>query len=344
TLRSFQSFLSPQRAVNAGRAALLMVSPTLRSFQSFLSPQRAVNAGQANCLFQRLTVKVTAMAAVSMVVLRAVNAARTAFLSRKLTATAAKIAAVSMVVLTVGVLLSPDKAYAAGEGGKKPPRQSWSFNGPFGVFDKSAAQRGLQVYREVCAACHSLKHVAFRNIAALGYNPDQVKAFAAEYQILDGPNDEGDSFERPGLPSDKFPSPFPNDNAARAANGGALPPDLSLMIKARAGGADYMHALLTGYRDAPAEHEVGEGLYYNPYYSTQQLAMAPPLTLDLVEYADGTPATVEQMSHDVVNFLAWAAEPEMETRKATGLKALLFLGALSVVLLLATRRVWSRVE
>ncbi|MGR4000434.1 MAG: cytochrome c1 [Alphaproteobacteria bacterium] len=250
----------------------------------------------------------------------------------------------SIIVLSVLLVSAvPNKALAASEG-EKPPHQSWSFDGPFGVFDRSAAQRGLQVYREVCSACHSLKRVAIRNIADLGYSAEQVKSLAAEYLIEDGPNNEGDLFERPGLPSDRFPSPFANDEAARAANGGALPPDLSLISKARAGGADYLYALLTGYRDAPHDHEVGEGLYYNPYFSTQQLAMAPPLVVDQLEYADGTPATVAQMSHDVVNFLVWAAEPELEERKSIGLKAMLFLGVLSIVLLLATRRVWSRVE
>ena len=248
-----------------------------------------------------------------------------------------------VVVATLAIAWAVSPAEAA-EGGKPPPKQDWSFNGALGTYDKAALQRGLQVYREVCSACHSLKRVAFRNLEALGYSSEQIKSLSAEYEITDGPNDEGDFFERVGLPSDRFPAPFANDNAARAANNGALPPDLSLITKARAGGADYLHALLTGYRDAPAGHEVPDGLYYNEYYASQQLAMAPPLTEGQVDYADGTSSSVEQMSSDVTQFLAWAAEPELEARKQMGFKVLLFLFVLSVVMFFATRRVWSRVE
>ena len=239
--------------------------------------------------------------------------------------------------------LAPAPADAAGDG-LPPPRQDWSFAGPFGRFDQDSLQRGLQVYREVCSACHGIKRVAFRNVEALGYSPAQVKSLAAEYIVEDGPDDEGDFFERAALPSDRFPEPFANDNAARAANGGALPPDLSLITKARAGGADYIHALLTGYREADEAHPVPDGLYYNPYFAGEQIAMAPPLLADLVEYADGTPASVEQMSRDVTHFLVWAAEPELEARKATGLKTIIFLAAMALVLWAATRRVWARVD
>lgn len=255
------------------------------------------------------------------------------------------LAATLVVALTLAVAGGALQAsHAAGGGGESPARQDWSFNGPFGTFDRSALQRGLQVYREVCSACHSVKRIAFRNLSALGYSGEQIKSLASQYQVVDGPNDEGDLFERPALPSDRIPGPFPNDAFARAANGGALPPDLSLMVKARADGADYIHALLTGYREPPHGVEILEGLYYNPYFSSGQIAMAPPLFDELVEFADGSPSTVEQMSADVSHFLAWVAEPELEQRKRIGLKVLLFLAAFAGVMFFATRRVWSDVR
>jgi ubiquinol-cytochrome c reductase cytochrome c1 subunit len=221
------------------------------------------------------------------------------------------------------------------------PEVHWSFDGPFGTFDRAAMQRGLQVYREVCSVCHSLKYVAFRNLADLGYNEDERKAIAAEYTVTDGPNDDGEMFERPGEPSDYFPSPFPNEKAAAAANGGAAPPDLSLMAKARVGGATYIYALLTGYEDPPADFT---GSNYNVYFPGHQIAMAAPLFEDGVAYADGTPATVEQQARDVAHFLMWAAEPKMEDRKAMGLKVLIFLVVFTGVLYAVKRKVWKDVH
>ena len=222
--------------------------------------------------------------------------------------------------------------------------QDWSFQGFFGTYDRAALQRGFQVYNQVCAACHSLHFVSYRSLQEIGFTEDEVKAIAAEAEITDGPNDEGEMFDRPGRPSDPFRSPFPNDNAAKAANGGALPPDLSLINKARVGGADYVYGILTGYHEPPAGMEMQPGLNYNAVFPGHQIAMPAPLAEDAVEYADGTPATVEQMSHDVVTFLAWAAEPEMEVRKRTGVKVLLFLFVFTGLLYATKRKIWARVH
>lgn len=221
------------------------------------------------------------------------------------------------------------------------PSQDWSFSGIFGAFDRAELQRGLQVYREVCAGCHSLKYVSYRNLEALGYNEDEIKAFAAEALVEDGPDDDGEMFERPGIPADYFPSPFPNAKAAAAANGGAIPPDLSLMAKARIGGPNYLYAILTGYGDPPAGFDLMEGLSYNAYFPGHQIAMAPPLFEDGVEFADGTPATVDQQAHDVTTFLMWAAEPKMEERKQTGIKVILFLIVFTALLYAVKRKVWA---
>ena len=221
------------------------------------------------------------------------------------------------------------------------PSVNWSFNGLFGTFDRGALQRGFQVYSEVCAACHSLSLLSYRNLQAIGFSEDQVKKIAAEVEIEDGPDDEGEMFERPGRPSDRFKAPFPNSQAARASNGGAMPPDLSLMTKARKNGANYLHALLTGFTDPPADKEMAEGMSYNVYFSGGQIAMAPPLSEDIVEYEDKTKATVAQMSRDVTTFLAWAAEPELEERKRMGIKVVLFLIVLTGLFYAIKRRVWA---
>ncbi len=225
--------------------------------------------------------------------------------------------------------------------GKELPERDWSFTGIFGKYDRGAMQRGLQVYQEVCSGCHGLRFIAFRNLGALGYSEDEVKAIAAEYSIVDGPDEEGEMFERPGRPSDRFPSPFPNDKAAAASNNGAVPPDLSLIVKARTGGADYIHGLLTGYADPPADLEILEEQNYNLYFPGNVTAMAPPLFEDAVEYGDGTPATVEQMATDLSTFLAWAAEPEMEERKSMGIGVMLFLLVFTGVLYAVKRKVWA---
>jgi ubiquinol-cytochrome c reductase cytochrome c1 subunit len=226
-----------------------------------------------------------------------------------------------------------------------PPHQTWSFDGVFGTYDRAALQRGFQVYKDVCASCHAVRHLYFRDLVDLGYTEDQVKGIAAQYQVNDGPNEQGQMFERPGRPADRIPGPFPNDEAARAANNGALPPDLSLITKARAGGPDYVAAVLTGYKDPPpAGFKVMEGMYYNEYFPGHQIKMPPPLSPDQTKYADNTPATVPQMAHDVVNFLAWAAEPTLEARHRMGFKVILFLVIAAGVFYAAKRKIWSRIQ
>ncbi len=225
---------------------------------------------------------------------------------------------------------------------------SYSFDGPFGRFDRRQLQRGFQVYREVCAACHGLEYVAFRNLHALGYNEAEVRAIADQWPIqVPSINPEtGEPATRKAIPADRFPSPYANEGAARAANNGALPPDLSLITKAREGGAAYVESLLTGYQNAPAhlpaENRPGTGLYYNPYFVNLNIAMPPPLTADgQVTYADGTAATRAQMAHDVSAFLAWAAEPELEKRHMYGLATLIFLLFGTILAYMAYQNVWA---
>lgn len=243
------------------------------------------------------------------------------------------------VALAVPALTAP--ALAATEA-PKPPSLSWSFDGIFGTFDRAAAQRGFQVYKEVCSACHSMNLVAYRNLRDLGFNEAEVKAIAASVEVTDKlPNDQGEMFQRPGLPSDKFKAPFANEKAAAAANSGKAPPDLSLMAKARPHGADYIHALMIGYEDPPADVKLTAGQSYNKYFPGHIIAMAPPLAEDAVGYTDGTKATVDQMASDVAHFLMWAAEPKMEERKRIGFQAILFLIVATGVFYAVKRKVWA---
>ncbi|MFM2279956.1 MAG: hypothetical protein RLZZ444_2187 [Pseudomonadota bacterium] len=242
----------------------------------------------------------------------------------------------------------------------KPVEQKWSFAGFYGKYDKAALQRGLKVYKEVCSACHSMKRVAFRTLTDLGYTEAQVKAFAAEYEVQDGPNADGEMFTRKAVLSDYFPSPFPNEEAAAAANGGAAPPDFSLLAKARGvergfpqfiidmfvpyqeGGVDYIYNLITGYVEAPAGVEVAEGTHFNPHFIAGiALKMAPPISADQVTYDDGTPQTVEQYAHDVASFMMWAAEPHLEERKRTGFMVMVFLLGLAALVYLTKKAVYA---
>ena len=241
------------------------------------------------------------------------------------------------------LLLAFGTAAEAAEG-TKPPAQHWSFSGMFGTFDRAAQQRGFQVYKEVCAACHAVNLLSYRHLRGIGYQEDDVKAIAAQAKVMDGPNDAGEMFERAGRPSDKFARPFPNENAARSANNGAYPVDLSLVVKARVGGANYIYALLTGYGTAPADVKIADGMSYNAYFPGRQIAMPPPLNADGVTYQDATKATIEQQARDVTTFLAWAAEPELEARKQMGLKVLLFLIVLTGILYAAKRKVWAGIH
>ena len=245
----------------------------------------------------------------------------------------------------IGGLLAamPTPARAAGEV-IAIPNTRFSFDGVFGTYDRASAQRGFQVYKEVCAACHAMRLMSYRNLRDLGLTEQQVAAIASQFQVQDGPNDEGQMFERAGRPSDRFRSPFANPQAARAANNGALPPDLSVIAKARAGGADYLYALLTGYGDPPAGVTVMEGMNYNRYFPGHQIAMAAPLNEGQVEFSDGTPSTLENMARDVSTFLQWAAEPELEERRAMGIKIILFLTVLAGLAYAVKRKIWADVH
>lgn len=237
--------------------------------------------------------------------------------------------------------LSASSAFAAG-GSVEIPEQEWSHEGIVGTYDRAAAQRGFQVYKEVCSACHGLSFLSYRNLGDLGFTEDEVASIANDYEVMDGPNDEGEMFSRPGKPSDHFQSPFANEAQARFANNGAYPPDLSLITKARPNGTNYLYALLTGYHEAPEGVELGDGMHYNAYFEGHQIAMAQPLYDGSVEYAEGQPeASLEQMAHDVSVFLTWAAEPKLEERKRTGLKVLIYLVIFTAMLYAVKRRIWK---
>ena len=223
-------------------------------------------------------------------------------------------------------------------------KQNWPFDGFFGRFDQSSIQRGFQVYREVCAGCHGIKYIAYRDLANVGFTTDEIKSIASEYEIIDGPNDEGEMFDRLAKPSDKFVGPYLNDKEARVANNGAYPPDLSLITKARAGGADYLYNLLNGYKDPPENLEISDGMYFNTIYPGNQIAMPMPIVDEIVEYEDETPATQDQIIRDVTSFLVWTAEPELEERKVLGIRVLIFLIIITLMLLAVKRKVWKDVE
>lgn len=279
-----------------------------------------------------------------------------------------------MAALAFGLVVACSASVAQeGEGGgehaasetphyplKEPEELDWSFAGPFGTYDKQQLQRGLKVYQEVCSSCHSMDLVAFRTLEGLGYSEAQVRTIASGYQIEDGPDDSGEMFERDGKASDYFPAPFDNPQQAAASNGGAAPPDFSLIAKARAaergfprfvfdiftqyaqGGPDYIHSLLTGYEEKPEDLEIPAGTHYNPYFMNgPALAMPPPLSDGQVAYEDGSPETVDQYSRDVAAFLMWAAEPHLEARKATGLTVMVFLVLFGGLVYLTKRKIWS---
>ena len=226
-------------------------------------------------------------------------------------------------------------------------KNDWSFEGIFGTFDRSSLQRGYQVYQEVCSGCHSIQHLSYRNLSEKGgpeFSLDEAKAIAAQFEVTDGPNDEGEMFTRPRRLSDKFVNPFPNIQAATAANGGAYPPDMSVLVKARKGGADYIYSLLLGYEEAPAGYELDDGVYYNKYIPGNKIMMSKPLSEGAVEYSDGTQATEAQMAKDIVTFLTWAAEPNLEARHKMGFKVFIFLIILLTLVYFSKQKVWSRLD
>ena len=226
-------------------------------------------------------------------------------------------------------------------------KTDWSFKGLFGKFDRGSLQRGYQVYTEVCSSCHSMKYVSYRNLAEKGgpeFSEDQAKAIAASFEVTDGPNDDGEMYTRPGKLSDKFVMPYDNVKAAQAANGGAYPPDMSVLVKARGDGVDYIYSLLQGYEDPPVGMSLDDGVYYNKYMYGNKIKMSAPLSDGIIEYSDGTNASVEQMSKDVTTFLMWAAEPSLEARHQMGFKAILYLIILTTLVYFSMKRIWSRIE
>jgi len=226
-------------------------------------------------------------------------------------------------------------------------KTDWSFKGLFGKFDRGALQRGYQVYTEVCSSCHSMKYLSYRNLSEKGgpeFTVEQTKAIAASFEVKDGPNADGEMFTRPGKLSDKFVMPYENVKAAQAANGGAYPPDMSVLVKARGGGANYIYSLLQGYEDPPAGVTLDDGVYYNKFMYGNKIKMANQLSDGLVEYGDGTQATVEQMSKDVTTFLMWTAEPHLEARHQMGFKVIVYLIILTILVYFSMKKIWSRIE
>ncbi len=226
-------------------------------------------------------------------------------------------------------------------------KTDWSFKGLFGKFDRASLQRGYQVYTEVCASCHSMKYLSYRNLSEKGgpeFSEAEVKAIAAAFEITDGPNEDGEMFTRPAKLSDKFVKPYENVKAAQAANGGAYPPDMSVLVKARGGGVDYIYSLLLGYEDAPSGVNLDDGVHYNKYMYGNKIKMAKPLSDGLVEYSDGTIASEAQMAKDVTTFLMWAAEPHLETRHQMGFKVIVYLIILTILVYFSMKKIWSRVE
>jgi cytochrome c1 len=268
---------------------------------------------------------------------------------------------------TLAALAAVSAPALAAEGEYLPPEpHDWSWEGPFGQFDDAELQRGFLVYQQVCASCHGMDLLSFRNLGQPGGpferipdpahegeyltypNPNDnpvVMQIASEYIITDGPNDVGDMFERPGIPADRFPNPYANPQQAAASNGGAVPPDFSVIVKARSGGAEYIRSLLLGYTDdVPYDVELLPGQHYNEYFPGGVIAMANPLSDGIVAYTDGSPETVEQYAHDVTAFLTWASEPHMEQRKRMGLAVMIFLLIFAILLWLAYRQVWANVK
>ena len=231
------------------------------------------------------------------------------------------------------------------ETNKNYVKTNWSFKGIFGTFDRASLQRGYQVYQEVCSGCHSAQHLSYRNLSEKGgpeFSVEEAKAIAAQFEVEDGPNSDGEMFMRLGRLSDKFVKPYPNVEASTAANGGAYPPDMSVLAKARKGGADYIYSLLLGYEEVPTGFELDEGVYYNKYMSGNRIKMLAPLSDGLVEYSDGTQSTTAQMAKDVTTFLVWAAEPHLESQHRMGFKVIIYLIILLTLVYMSKQKVWSR--
>ena len=233
------------------------------------------------------------------------------------------------------------------EESQKLLKQDWSFKGFFGKFDRGSLQRGYQVYAEVCASCHSMKYLSYRNLNEPGgpeFSIEQAKAIASQFELTDGPNDDGEMFTRTAKLSDKFVSPYANNKEAKALNGGAYPPDMSVLVKARKGGADYIYSILLGYDEPPEDIQLDEGVYYNTYMYGNMIKMAKPLSEGLIQYSDGTKATEEQMARDVTTFLSWTADPHLEARHKMGFRAIIYLIIITILVYFSMKKVWSRTE
>ena len=248
-----------------------------------------------------------------------------------------------LILILIFAFINPLKSAEQGE----LLKVNWSFKGLTGKFDRASLQRGFQVYKEVCSSCHSMQYLSYRNLGESGgpeFSEAEVKAIAASIEIADGPDSQGEMFTRPGRPSDKFKSPYPNVNASTAANGGAYPPDMSVLVKARPGGSNYIYSVLMGYEEPPAGMVLDDGVYYNKYMIGNKIKMSAPLSEDIVEYSDGTNATVDQMAKDVTTFLSWTAEPELEERHKTGVKVIIYLILLTILVYLSMKKIWSRID
>ena len=250
-------------------------------------------------------------------------------------------------ILLLAIFTTISFSSNASEQSKKLLNLGWSFKGFFGKFDRASLQRGYQVYAEVCSACHSMKYLSYRNLAEAGgpeFSEEQAKVIASQYEVTDGPNNDGEMFTRPARLSDNFVGSFANEEEAKAANGGSYPPDMSVLVKARKGDANYIYSLLLGYDDPPSDFTLDEGVYYNTFMSGNKIKMAKPLSESLVQYSDGTPATEEQMAKDVTTFLAWAAEPHLEARHKLGFRTVTYLIIITILVYFSMKKVWSRIE
>ena len=248
------------------------------------------------------------------------------------------------IIFFVLIFLFSNFNVLASGSGNDLPKHNWSFKGLTGTFDKSAVQRGFKVYREVCSGCHSMNLLYYRDLIDIGFSDEEVKAIAAEYTVIDGPNEEGEMFERPAKPSDRFVPPFSNEQEARISNNGSYPPDLSVITKAKKHGPDYIFNLLLGYTEPPVDFELGEGMYYNKWKEGHQISMAQPLDEGYVDYDDGTENTLPQLAEDITTFLVWSAEPELEERKKLGIKVILFFIVLGSIVFIVKNRLWREIH
>ena len=248
------------------------------------------------------------------------------------------------IIFFVLIFLFSNFNVLASGSGNDLPKHNWSFKGLTGTFDKSAIQRGFKVYREVSSGCHSMSLLYYRDLIDIGFSDEEVKTIAAEYTVIDGPNEEGEMFERPAKPSDRFVSPFSNEQEARISNNGSYPPDLSVITKAKKHGPDYIFNLLLGYTEPPVDFELGEGMYYNKWKEGHQISMAQPLDEGYVDYDDGTENTLPQLAEDITTFLVWSAEPELEERKKLGIKVILFFIVLGSIVFIVKNRLWREIH